>query len=451
MTRLLRLLLLTLFLAPGLAHAQISFDVADYEAWIGTTRELHTFGTYEPDPAVAQALIDLEGANQTWDFTAIDFDHESTGTQSYVALPANLPGAAEAQALGATMATVVEAADSTAWLYDRLETDAYYNIGLTYQEPGGTTVNNFYDTPWLGQVFPQTYGTSWSGTTSQTMTIAGFSITTNMQRDAVVDGYGTLITPAGAEPCLRYKFTVTVSTVGTATTTTVYSWTTRSGMGASISLLPSGDVAYASYTIEGSGNVSAPATAPTNLAPGAGSVVASVTPTLSGNAVSGAASYHVQVATDDTFADVVYEHIAVTATSQQTTMLGAGAGYAWRVRAENEGGSGPWSDTAHFTVEATNTALERSGALPEGFALHDAYPNPFNPATTLSFDLPRAATATLAVYDALGREVATVVSGRLAAGAYRFSWNADHLPGGLYFYRLQAGAFSATRSLILLK
>ena len=68
-----------------------------------------------------------------------------------------------------------------------------------------------------------------------------------------------------------------------------------------------------------------------------------------------------------------------------------------------------------------------------------------------TFDLPAATPATLAVYDALGREVAVLVSGTLPAGRYTFDWDAADRPGGLYLYRLQAGAYQATRPVMLLK
>jgi hypothetical protein len=55
------------------------------------------------------------------------------------------------------------------------------------------------------------------------------------------------------------------------------------------------------------------------------------------------------------------------------------------------------------------------------------------------------------VYDVLGREVATIVSEKLPAGNYARQWNASDLPSGIYFYRLQAGSYSETKKLILLK
>jgi len=88
---------------------------------------------------------------------------------------------------------------------------------------------------------------------------------------------------------------------------------------------------------------------------------------------------------------------------------------------------------------------------PEAFALGQNYPNPFNPTTTISFRLAKRGDVTLKIYDMLGREISTVVSGTLPAGDHGQRWNAGELPGGVYFYRLQAGDLTETRKLVLLK
>jgi flagellar hook assembly protein FlgD len=83
--------------------------------------------------------------------------------------------------------------------------------------------------------------------------------------------------------------------------------------------------------------------------------------------------------------------------------------------------------------------------------LEQNYPNPFNPVTTISYRLHSKAFVTLKVYDALGREVATLVSEVVPAGDHSVQWQADGLPSGVYFYRLQSKNTSETRKLILLK
>jgi len=89
--------------------------------------------------------------------------------------------------------------------------------------------------------------------------------------------------------------------------------------------------------------------------------------------------------------------------------------------------------------------------IPTRFALEQNYPNPFNPSTTISFSLPFKSFVSLKVFDALGREVSILLAEELLAGTYSRQWNAAGLPSGVYFSRLQAGSFTETKKLILLR
>ena len=88
---------------------------------------------------------------------------------------------------------------------------------------------------------------------------------------------------------------------------------------------------------------------------------------------------------------------------------------------------------------------------PTEFALHPAYPNPFNPTTNIRFDLPESMNVTLIMYDVQGREVARLVDGWRTEGTYESTFDASGLPSGLYFARLTAGDFQQTRKLLLVK
>lgn len=85
------------------------------------------------------------------------------------------------------------------------------------------------------------------------------------------------------------------------------------------------------------------------------------------------------------------------------------------------------------------------------FELHQNHPNPFNPSTTISFDLPRPSEVTLKIFDLVGHEVATLAEQKMRAGRYSFKWDASGMPGGVYFYRLQTQEFTQTRKLLLLR
>lgn len=98
------------------------------------------------------------------------------------------------------------------------------------------------------------------------------------------------------------------------------------------------------------------------------------------------------------------------------------------------------------------TPVERLTAdLPARFSLDQNYPNPFNPSTTIEFALPHSGLATLKIFNLLGEQVAMLVNEARPAGTYRIGWNAGNLPSGVYLYRLQAGEFTETKKLILLR
>jgi hypothetical protein len=88
--------------------------------------------------------------------------------------------------------------------------------------------------------------------------------------------------------------------------------------------------------------------------------------------------------------------------------------------------------------------------------LYQNYPNPFNPSTKIKFTISqdvrqKTKNVTLKVYNVLGNEVATLVDEDKPAGIYEATFNAASLPSGIYFYKLQAGAFSKTKKMIYLK
>jgi hypothetical protein len=98
-----------------------------------------------------------------------------------------------------------------------------------------------------------------------------------------------------------------------------------------------------------------------------------------------------------------------------------------------------------------SVAVKNVNALPAEFTLHQNYPNPFNPTTRIEYELPASSHISLTVYDVLGREIRTLVDERQSAGNHSVTFNPGNLPSGVYFYRLQAGNYSATKKLLLLK
>ena len=101
---------------------------------------------------------------------------------------------------------------------------------------------------------------------------------------------------------------------------------------------------------------------------------------------------------------------------------------------------------------ASTTSIDHTDThLPGGWFLSQNFPNPFNPTTAVSYQLPAVSDVKLVVYDMLGREVAVLVKERKPAGNYELSFDASGLAGGVYFYRLTAAQFVQTRRMIVLK
>ena len=97
------------------------------------------------------------------------------------------------------------------------------------------------------------------------------------------------------------------------------------------------------------------------------------------------------------------------------------------------------------------TSIRTNAEVPQKFFLYQSYPNPFNPMTTIRFDLPSDAHVSLKVFDVLGREVATLADEVHAAGGHRILFNAAGLASGVYFYRLQTDQFFETKRFMLLR
>ncbi len=94
--------------------------------------------------------------------------------------------------------------------------------------------------------------------------------------------------------------------------------------------------------------------------------------------------------------------------------------------------------------------------LPQEYAISQNYPNPFNPETTISYQLPEASDVKLVIYNTVGQQIKTVVSGQQAAGFYNIQWDGRDETGqpvvsGIYVYRIKAGKFVATRKMTLLR
>lgn len=103
------------------------------------------------------------------------------------------------------------------------------------------------------------------------------------------------------------------------------------------------------------------------------------------------------------------------------------------------------------TVESTTDINEHEVIVPIEFLLFQNYPNPFNPTTSIRYQLPQSGNVKLKVYDLLGKEVITLVDEEKPAGNYEIKFDASNVPSGVYFYSINAGDFSDTKKMILIK
>ena len=98
-----------------------------------------------------------------------------------------------------------------------------------------------------------------------------------------------------------------------------------------------------------------------------------------------------------------------------------------------------------------------SSEIPESFALHQNFPNPFNPVTKINYELPASRGervtnyVSLTVFDILGNEIKSLVNAKQTAGSYEVDFDGKGLSSGIYFYKLSAGSFSETKMMTLIK
>lgn len=174
--------------------------------------------------------------------------------------------------------------------------------------------------------------------------------------------------------------------------------------------------------------------------PGGASTSGTYTQAVPSNAPAGTYTYCLRIGS---FPGSVFDEecFALTVTNAPRQPGGA---TTWAVRDVT-----PWAPTTRST--AAPQASSQAG-VPERFALHAAYPNPFNPSATLRFEVPEAAHVRLTVHDALGREVAVLVNGPVEAGSHTARFEAGALPSGVYLARLTSeSGFAQTQRLTLLR
>ncbi len=173
--------------------------------------------------------------------------------------------------------------------------------------------------------------------------------------------------------------------------------------------------------------------------------------TLTWNASFTATDYSVQVSSDNAFRTTVVDTTVADTSVQLSIILQPSTGYFWRVASSNPGGMSGYSAVGSFTTGTGILAIEAPNGIPKTFALYQNYPNPFNPTTTIQYDVPKSSHVSIKVYDVTGREVATLVDERQAAGNYSAVFNGSRFASGMYFLRMVAGNYVRTVKMMMVK
>lgn len=142
-----------------------------------------------------------------------------------------------------------------------------------------------------------------------------------------------------------------------------------------------------------------------------------------------------------------FELARTTAPAFNTRIPSGENGHRYWLTAWYDGGESTPTDT----IEVTWLGAEDPSTIPTVYALAPAYPNPFNPTTSLEVSLPQNAKLALRVYDIMGREVETIANGSYQAGVHHFNWNAARYATGVYFARIESPLGTQMQKLLLLK
>jgi hypothetical protein len=114
-------------------------------------------------------------------------------------------------------------------------------------------------------------------------------------------------------------------------------------------------------------------------------------------------------------------------------------------------GGGTADGVINMVKDPASSVEKESDIVPDGFALEQNFPNPFNPSTTIRFAVPEQSFVRLEIFNTLGEKVDVLLLEELNAGTYRVDWNGNNLTSGTYYYSLTTDNFRQTKKLILLK
>lgn len=186
--------------------------------------------------------------------------------------------------------------------------------------------------------------------------------------------------------------------------------------------------------------------------------VTNLTPQLRWDSIAVASAYRCQVALDTGFSNLVLDSTIslYCSINIRSGLLQQNTRYYWRVNAQNSCITSAYSQRWSFLTQNPTGINIVSSEIPKVYALYNNYPNPFNPVTSIAFDLPEKSNVKITIYNAVGQIVSLLLNNRLEAGKYSINWNAENFASGLYFYRIEAVSgtdkiFVNTKKMVLIK
>lgn len=232
---------------------------------------------------------------------------------------------------------------------------------------------------------------------------------------------------------------------------TTYYWRLRAG----------NTVGWGAYSETRSFDVGAAPAAPALITPINGELNTSSTLTFVWATSPQVNAYHLQLSTEEDFSALVLDDSTLSDTTNQVGSLAELTKHFWRVRAMNFFGWGPYFEVYSFEVGITTGVESASVETPKAFTLAQNFPNPFNPRTTIMYELPSDSKVVIRIYNVLGNETRTLLESHKVAGRYSAIWDGTDnsgrkVPTGVYYYTMRAesnqnGTFIATRKVIVLK
>jgi parallel beta-helix repeat protein len=163
------------------------------------------------------------------------------------------------------------------------------------------------------------------------------------------------------------------------------------------------------------------------------------------------ATYKLIISKDEAFAEKVFEiNTNLDTVYSLIDKLPDNAQYYWKVIAGDTDSLLTESEIYSFTLGSVSVD-ERLENMPNKYELYDAYPNPFNPTTTIKYSLPTDDFVKITIFNSMGKKIKILINQKQNAGYHTISWDAENLPSGIYMYRMESSTFSKVKKCLLVK